>query len=212
MFTGLIRHQGRLRSRASGRLAVDCATLLPALALGDSVAVNGACLTVAQVDHAGFYADLLAATLRDTTLGVLPGGAALNLEPALRAGEALGGHFVQGHVDGVVKLATRKTLPGGDWLLEFELPGWLAPLVIEKGSIAIDGISLTLQELGVHSFSVAVIPATWRETNIGTIAPGGVVNIEADMIVKAVRRSVERGAQHAPELSATALRELGYGG
>lgn len=212
MFTGLIRFQGQLRARAANRLRLACPPLAPALAVGDSVAVNGVCLTAAQVHADGFSADLLEQTLRDTTLGRLPLGAQLNLEPALRVGEALGGHYVQGHVDGVTQLVSRQELPGGDWRLEFELPPWLALLVVDKGSIAIDGVSLTLQELTVRSFCVALIPTTWNDTNLQTLQPGARVNIEADLIVKTVRRTVEQMLHSAPELSAAGLRELGYGG
>jgi riboflavin synthase len=212
VFTGLIRFQGQLRARAGNRLRLACPALLPGLSLGDSVAVNGVCLTAAQLHADGFSADLLNETQKDTTLGALPLGAALNLEPALRAGEPLGGHYVQGHVDGVVRLLARQALPGGDWRFEFELPEWLAPLVVDKGSIAIDGISLTLQELGPRSFSVALIPTTWNETNMQTLQPGSGVNIEADLIIKTVRRTVEQIMQRAPGLTPAGLRELGYGG
>jgi riboflavin synthase len=211
VFTGLIFQQGQLRSRSAKRLRVECPGLVPGLSLGQSVAVSGACLTVAELHASGFSADLLAATLSTTTLGLLPIGAGLNLEPALGAGEALGGHFVQGHVDGMVKLLARQALPGGDWRLEFELPEWLKPLTIDKGSIAINGVSLTLQELGERSFTVALIPTTWNDTNLGMVQPGHMVNIEADMIVKAVRRTVEALLAGGPGLDAAVLRKLGYG-
>jgi riboflavin synthase len=211
VFTGLIRYQGQLRARSANRLRLECPSLRPSLSLGQSIAVNGACLTVAELHGSGFSADLLAATLRATTLGLLPLGAALNLELALGAGDAMGGHFVQGHVDGVVQLLQRHALDGGDWRLEFELPEWLRPLVIDKGSLAIDGVSLTVQELGERTFAVAVIPTTWNVTNLGLVQPGHMVNIEADMIVKAVRRTVEALLARGPGLDAAGLRQLGYG-
>lgn len=212
MFTGLIHSRGVLRARAASRLTIACPTLLPELAAGASIAVNGVCLTVAQLETDGFSADLLEQTHKDTTLGILPLGTVLNLEPSLRAGEALSGHYVQGHVDGVVRLVSRRALAGGDWRLEFELPGWLAPLVVDKGSIAVDGVSLTVQELGARTFAVALIPTTWRETGLQTLVPGSEVNIEADLIIKTVRRTVEQILKQAPELTAASLRELGYGG
>lgn len=211
MFTGLIFQQGQLRARSAKRLRVECPGLRPSLCLGQSIAVNGACLTVAELHNSGFSADLLAATLHDTTLGLLRIGAALNLEPALVAGDAIGGHLVQGHVDGMVKLLNRHVLADGDWRLEFELPEWLKPLVIDKGSIAIDGVSLTVQELGERTFAVAIIPTTWNDTNLGLVQPGHMVNIEADLIVKAVRRTVETLLAAKPGLDAAALHKLGYG-
>lgn len=192
-------------------MRIECPSLRPALALGDSVAVSGVCLTVAEMHNSGFSADLLAATRDTTTLGLLPIGAALNLEPALSAGQALGGHFVQGHVDGMTKLLSRHVMPSGEWRLEFELPDWLSPLVIDKGSIAVNGVSLTLQELGEHSFATAIIPTTWNETNLGLVQPGHMVNIEADLLVKAVRRTLESLLAGGSVMNIDALRKLGYG-
>lgn len=215
MFTGLIRHSGSLRRRSERGLEVACPALRPKLALGDSVSVNGACLTVAELAADGFRADLLADTRRNTTLGGLASGAQLNLELPMQAGEAFGGHFVQGHVDGMVRLLSRRQLTGGDWHLDFELPDWLSPQVIDRGSIALDGISLTIQQLEPEGspplFSVSIIPATWEETNLSGLTAGDQVNVEADLLVKTVRRAVEQILGKGEALTAEKLREWGYG-
>jgi len=215
MFTGLIRHTGSLRQRDERGLELACPSLRPQLAAGDSISVNGTCLTVAALTVDGLRADLLADTRANTTLGELSAGARLNLETALTAGEAFGGHFVQGHVDGTVRLLTRRELPGGDWRLGFELADWLRPQVIDRGSIAVDGVSLTIQELDTASsppaFYVSIIPTTWKETNLGTLATGESVNIEADLLVKTVRHAVEQILGKGEPLTADKLREWGYG-
>jgi len=210
VFTGLIRYRGTLGARAGSTLRIRCPELRTGLNHGDSVAVNGACLTVAELESDGFRSDLLAETLKETTLGVLPAGARLNLEPALRAGEAFGGHFVQGHVDGTVRLKGRERLAGGDWQLGFELPDWLKPYALSKGSIAVDGVSLTLQELTQDLFQVSVIPTTWRDTNLSEIQPGSPVNIEADMMIRAVRHALELALAGQGGLTLKALHNLGY--
>lgn len=215
MFTGLIRHTGTLRHRGERGLEVACPSLRPRLAAGDSIAVNGACLTVAELTADGFRADLLADTRRNTTLGELAPGARLNLETALTAGEAFGGHFVQGHVDGTVRLLSRHELPGGDWRLGFDLPDWLKPQVIDRGSIALDGVSLTIQELepdgSPPAFYVSIILTTWQETNLGELVAGARVNVEADLLVKTVRHAVEQLLGRDEPLTAEKLREWGYG-
>ena len=211
MFTGLIRHLGKLQSRPSTRLQVTCPTLRVELAPGDSVAVNGACLTVAELTSEGFSADLLDDTRRTTTLGGLTVGRRVNLELPLAAGERFGGHFVQGHIDGTVALLEKRELGGGQWQLVFALPAWLAALVIDQGSIAIDGVSLTIQELRADRFAVSLIPTTYNETALGDIQPGGMVNVEADLIVKAARGVMPLAAAEQPPLSLTDLKELGYG-
>jgi riboflavin synthase len=185
VFTGLIRHRGSLARREGSRLTIATPTLTN-IRHGDSIAVNGVCLTAAELGDGVFTADLLEATLRDTTLGSLPEGSLLNLEPALLAGEPLGGHLVQGHVDGVTKLLSRKALANEDWRYEFALPAWLRPNIVPKGSICVDGVSLTVQELGAESFTVQLIPVTWSATNLGQLEPGAQVNLEADLIVKTV--------------------------
>ncbi len=200
-----------LKSRSSGSLTIACPTLRADLALGDSVAVSGPCLTVATLNADGFTADILPETLSSTTLGGLPLGAALNLEPAMAAGERFGGHFVQGHIDGTAKCAAVMPTGDGTHRFEFITPDWLTKWLVDKGSIAVDGVSLTIQGVKGTRFSVAVIPTTFSETALGNIKPGQRVNLEADMIVKAVSRSVEALAAGGG-LTEDGLRKLGYGG
>jgi riboflavin synthase len=215
VFTGLIRDLGVMRLRASGRIEIACPGLRPRLNLGDSVAVNGACLTVAQLTADGFGADLLEDTQRNTTLGALPNGRRVNLELPLAAGERFGGHFVQGHVDGMARLLEKRELGSGDWRCTFEMAEWLRPLAVDRGSIAIDGVSLTIQELAFDKFSMSLIPTTFRDTALGDIPPGGMVNVEADLLVKAVVHALRslRGGSETGEFSIKLhdLRELGYG-
>lgn len=177
------------------RLCLDCPALRAELKEGASIAVNGACLTVAQLTGSGFCADLLPETLAATNLGSLTAGQAVNLEPPLRAGQDFGGHFVLGHVDGTVRLRSaevRTSAGGADTrLCRFELPDWLRPWVVEKGSLALDGVSLTLQSIEADSFAVALIPETLSRTALGDILPGQAVNVEADMLIKAAVRATQ---------------------
>jgi riboflavin synthase len=188
VFTGLIQSTGTLRDCSASALTIAAPTeLLARIRAGDSVAVNGVCLTAVRLSDSSFAADLLPATLADTTLGTLPVGSIVNLEPALRAGEPLGGHIVQGHVDGITELtgidANRYT---------FVLPVWLADWVVPKGSICIDGVSLTIQALGAQIFTVELIPETLQRTTLGRLQPGQQVNLEADLIVKTISELVKR--------------------
>jgi len=211
VFTGLIRHHGVLTARSPHRITVDCPTLRPQLSVGDSVAVMGVCLTVAELHAGSFSADLLPETALKSTLGSLTIGSPVNLEPALRASDSIGGHFVQGHVDGTTRLLERHETGQGSWRFVFELPDWLAPLTADGGSIAVDGVSLTLQELGAARFVVAVIPTTFRETTLGNTPPGALVNIEADMLVKAVRGAGHPQHPATDSISSERLVRWGYG-
>lgn len=190
MFTGLIRHLGSLESRQSrpggARLRIAAPeAVLERAEPGASIAVNGACLTAVDRDARSFSADLSEETLRRTTLGSLAVGALLHLEPALRLGEALDGHLVQGHVDAVGRLLVRCE-GEGEW--RFGMPADLAPLVAAKGSIAVDGISLTVVEAGREDFSVALIPETVKRTRLADLRPGEPVNLEADVLARYVAR------------------------
>lgn len=189
MFTGIIEVTGRLARReprgAGARLTIATARPLARLALGESIAVNGACLTVVARRGTRFVVDVSPETLRRTTIGALEPGARLNLERALRIGDRLGGHFVQGHVDGVGRLRTIR--PDADWhLYEFEAPRSLARYLVEKGSIAVDGVSLTIFGCKAATFVVALIPHTLKQTTLGERRPGDRVNLEADVLVKHV--------------------------
>jgi riboflavin synthase len=209
VFTGLIRHTGKLKERDARSLDVSCPSLRPGLRQGDSVAVSGACLTAARPTHDGFSADLLEETAAASTLRTLPLGRRVNLERPLQAGERFDGHFVQGHLDGTVRLLD-KSSAGGQWNLRFELPQWLEALVFPKSSIALDGVSLTVQTLEAASFTVALIPTTYNETSLGDISPGEKVNVEADMLVKAVHRIIGLQQGEGRKLSLAQLKELGF--
>jgi riboflavin synthase len=190
MFTGLIQGLGTIEREApspdGARLTVS-SPLASELAAGDSIAVNGACLTVAEVKGGSFAAEVMHETLRRTSLGACRAGAAVNLELPLRASDRLGGHIVQGHVDGVGTVAS-VAVDGFARRLTLEAPAELLRYVAEKGSIAIDGVSLTVAELGDGSFTVSLIPETLSRTNLGAAQPGTQVNLEVDVLAKYVER------------------------
>jgi riboflavin synthase len=191
MFTGLVQQLGTLTSLDGGRLEVET-TLGAELAPGDSVAVNGACLTATTASPEGFTADVMEETLRRTALGDLSAGDPVNLELALRAADRLGGHFVQGHVDAVGTVASIQD-EGFAKLVEIEAPDRDAGLlryVVEKGSIAVDGVSLTVASLGEGTFVVSLIPETLERTTLGRASPGDSVNLEVDVLAKYVERLV----------------------
>jgi riboflavin synthase len=197
MFTGLIRHLGTLEARSSrpggARLRIAApAELLARAELGASIAVNGACLTSVSVDGRAWEADLSEETLAKTTLGRLSLGAKVHLEPALRVGDPLDGHLVSGHVDGVGSLLERPQAPGGlaEGLWRFAMPAALAPMTAPKGSVAVDGISLTMVDCGTDWFTVALIPETVLRTALNAMRPGDAVNLEADPIGRFVARAL----------------------
>lgn len=193
MFTGLIEKTGEVaevKPTPSGfRLRV--ATPLSAeMKPGDSIAVNGVCLTVVSADAGGFHADVTPETARVSSFGTLRRGTLVNLERPLRGDARLGGHFVQGHVDATG--AIEELRPEGEsYWLTVKYPAPLAPFIVRKGSIAIDGISLTVAGVGEKLFDVQVIPFTWNETNLRTLKTGDVVNLECDILGKYVARFLE---------------------
>jgi len=192
MFTGLIRHFGTLDARTprpgGARLRIAApGELLERAELGASICVNGACLTAVARDGKAFEADLSEETLQKTTFGRLPMGALLHLEPSLRVGEPLDGHLVSGHVDGVGRLLER---PQGEGLWRFSLPVELAPMIAPKGSVAVDGISLTVVDCGADWFTVALIPETVRRTRLETVRPSTEFNLEVDPIGRYVARAL----------------------
>jgi riboflavin synthase len=198
VFTGLIREVGRVAGVTGGddgvRLEIDAPLTSDGASLGDSVAINGVCLTVVSVEGARLAFDAVPETLARSSLGRLASGSPVNLEPALRAGDALGGHYVQGHVDGVG--AVRTVEPEGDGRrLWFDAPPDLMRYVVEKGSIAIEGTSLTVAALDEAGFAVALIPHTLVETTFGTLGPGDAVNLEVDVLAKYVERLLGPAAQ-----------------
>jgi riboflavin synthase len=189
MFTGIIEATGRVsrvEPRGGGtRVTLETARPLRALALGESIAVNGACLTVVAMKDRRFTVEVSPETLRRTTLGALAAGTRVNLERSLRVGDRLGGHIVQGHVDGVGTLDA--ITPDREWsLYRFHAPAALARYLVEKGSIAIDGVSLTVFACRGTRFSVALIPHTLAVTTLGERKPGDRVNVEADVLLKQI--------------------------
>jgi riboflavin synthase len=189
MFTGLVEALGTvgaIESEAAGRqLIITEQTIAPALTIGESVAVNGVCLTVVERSAETFCFQVGPETLRCTNLGELNTGSRVNLERALSVGDRLGGHIVQGHVDGVGHIASRQ--PQGEWdLVWFRCPASLAAQMVPKGSIAVDGVSLTLVDVTRDGFSVALIPHTLRATTLGLKEPGATVNLETDLFGKHV--------------------------
>lgn len=211
MFTGLVKDIGVLKElrRTSGgaRLVVSLGRLAGGAAPGDSISVSGACLTAAELDGDRAAFDVVEETLRRTTLGDLRAGSKVNLEAALRAGDALGGHFVTGHVDGVATLRSRNPVGEGAECT-FAAERDLLADVVTKGSVAVDGVSLTVAALEEGAFRVALVPHTLRETTLGDLAPGSRVNIETDMLVKAVRRIIQGAGGGG--LSEGFLREHGF--
>jgi riboflavin synthase len=180
MFTGIVRERGRIVSFDGSRLVVAAST---EAGLGDSVAIAGVCLTVADPGDGTLAFDVVGETLERSTLGTLAAGDEVNVEPALRAGEPLGGHIVQGHVDGVGSL--RGAADGLTW---FDAPPEVLRYCVEKGSITVDGTSLTVAGLDDAGFAVALIPHTLEATTLGALEPGDGVNLEVDMIAKYVER------------------------
>lgn len=192
MFTGLIQEVGRVgrmdRSDEGARLAVE-STLATGLTEGDSVAIDGACLTVVEKTPTGFTVEAMNQTLDMTSLGDLAEGDPVNLEPALTAGQPLGGHLVQGHVDGVGTVASVEP-DGFSQRLTVELPDGAARYVIAQGSITIQGVSLTVTEVDGDLLGVALIPETLERTNLGRLGQGDRVNIELDVIARYVEKMV----------------------
>lgn len=212
MFTGLIREVGTI-SRAAAesggrRLLVAAPGLAANLKCGDSVSINGVCLTVEALAGDSFEVYVGAETCARTTLGRLPVATVVNLEPAVRAGEGLGGHLVMGHVDGVGRLiaAARQ---GETVRMIFEVSADLLADMVPRGCVAVDGISLTVTAVDRDSFEVAIIPFTWRSTNLARLGVGDEVNIETDIIAKYVRRLVQAPAT-ASGITEEFLREHGY--
>jgi riboflavin synthase len=194
MFTGIVEEIGTVeaveRQSDAVRLTVRATTALEGTDLGDSIAVNGCCLTVAERSAVTWTADVMAETLAKTGLGSLAAGDRVNLERAATVGSRLGGHLVQGHVDAVGHVVRRE--PGEHWdVVTVSMPRELAPYLVDKGSITVDGVSLTVVEAQRDGFTVSLIPETLRRTTLGFRRPGDAVNLEADVIGKYVARQLE---------------------
>jgi riboflavin synthase len=196
MFTGIVQEIGTVRhtgSNASGlRLEIASSQVAQDLGIDASVNVAGACLTVVERDTHGFAVDLVAETLSRTTLGRAIRGTRVNLEAAATPTTALGGHFVQGHVDATAKLLGRREEGGGAARLRFAVPKGLARYIVMKGFITLDGVSLTIASHGKTFFEVALIPHTAERTTLGALAPGDLVNVETDVLAKYVERLVKK--------------------
>jgi riboflavin synthase len=191
MFTGLVREVGTVASMEDGRLVVDAPATAQGVQLGDSIAIDGVCLTVVACDDSSLSFDAVPETLARTALGTLDQGSRVNLEPALRAGDALGGHYVQGHVDGVG--AVRSVEPEGEGKrVRFDAPAELLRYIVEKGSIAVQGTSLTVAAVDETGFEVALIPHTLQETTLGELEPEQPVNLETDVLAKYVEKLLPR--------------------
>ena len=197
MFTGIVEELGRvdfLDTLSSGaRLKVNCRTVLEQSMPGSSISVNGVCLTAVRLEHAGFLADLSPETLSRTNLGRLTAGSLVNLERPLSFTGRVGGHLVQGHVDGTGEMLSLAPLGDGNWWLKVRIPEELTRYVIHKGSITLDGISLTVAALEENAVSVAIIPHTYDNTALKTMNPGWPVNVEVDLMAKYVERLLQGG-------------------
>ncbi|MBZ5498277.1 MAG: riboflavin synthase [Acidobacteriia bacterium] len=217
MFTGIIEEAGIIRSlrpgSAGATMLIEAQRIAPGLKSGDSVAVNGVCLTVVITRGGSFSCDLSAETLRRSSLEQAREGQLVNLERPLAVGDRLGGHIVQGHVDGVGRFIT--SVPSGEGMeMEFSFPPELERYLVNKGSVAVDGISLTVASLKKTAFVVAVIPHTFRVTNLRHLKPGDMVNLEVDILAKYFERFFQLGMTRdqvpKQELTVDFLREQGY--
>ena len=200
MFTGIVEELGTVealeRQSDAVRLTVRATTVLADAGLGDSISVNGCCLTVAGRSDETWTADVMAETLAKTGLGALAPGDRVNLERAVTAGTRLGGHVVQGHVDAVGHVVRRE--PGDHWdVVTISLPPGLAPYVVDKGSITVDGVSLTVVEAGADRFTVSLIPETLARTTLGSRQPGERVNLEVDILAKHVEKLLAHRGESA---------------
>jgi riboflavin synthase len=205
MFTGIVEELGTVRAvtpNAGGaRIEIVAKAVLEDAAIGASIAVNGCCLTVVELLDDGWAADAVTETLDRTSLGSLGAGDPVNLERPVRLADRLGGHVVQGHVDGVSSLRERVALSDGSTRMTFTAPASLLRYVVEKGSVTVDGISLTVAALddGASSFDVAVIPHTLSVTTLGSKQPGDSVNLEVDVLAKYVERLLTTHSKHSEQ-------------
>ncbi len=211
MFTGLIEDVGRIEQIRNGhsgiRLTVETAKLAPELKKGDSIAVSGVCLTAVEVSATSFAADLAQETVERTSLSRLRKGAAVNLELPMKSGARLGGHIVQGHVDGTGKVIALERVAGkDDYWLRISLPLELSRYVVEKGSIAVEGISLTVARAEAGEAQIAIIPHTYEATTLNSLSPGDAVNIEVDVLAK----YAEKMAQPKSSITLERLIDEGF--
>jgi riboflavin synthase len=198
MFTGLITDLGRIRevrrppagAADDARFVIDSTYDPDTLSVGASIACSGACLTVVAIDPQGFAVDVSGETLSKTTLGAWQAGTAVNLERSMRMGDEIGGHLVAGHVDGVARIVERRQ-EGGSWRFSVEVPDSLEKLIAPKGSVALDGVSLTVNEVAGNRFGVNIIPHTFSVTTFGERDVGDSLNLEVDLLARYVARQLE---------------------
>jgi riboflavin synthase len=213
VFTGIIEELGlveAVEARGAGaRLRVRCERVLEDAAVGSSLAVNGVCLTVAALAPRVFTADVSPETLRRSNLGELAASSRVNLERPLAAAGRFGGHIVQGHVDATGELVSLEPVGDGDWWLTVRFPPELDPYFVEKGSVAVDGISLTIAALEGDTFSATIIPHTYRNTTLHLAAPGARLNLECDILAKYVAKLIGGPVRRSP-LTVEKLRQMGY--
>ncbi len=211
MFTGIVEEMGSVkalrREAGAARLSLTASAVLEGTALGDSICVNGVCLTVVELGKTEFSADVAVETLAVTNLGELKVGARVNLERALQLSARIGGHLVSGHVDGVGRVR-EKRVEGNGWRIFIDAPDAVLRYVIKKGSIAVDGISLTVADVDTKGFSVAMIPHTAKLTTLGFKVAGDTVNLEADIIGKYVERLLSGRVSDGVNLEA--LKKAGF--
>lgn len=208
MFTGIVEELGSVE-RAGARLKIQCRKVIEGSQTGSSIAVNGVCLTVVDLDATSFSADLAPETIRRSNLGSLRAGSKVNLERPLALSDRLSGHIVQGHVDGVGELLSLKSLGSDNFWMEVRIPPELDRYLVYKGSIAIDGISLTIAELRADILAVTIIPHTIGNTNLGSVKPGDKVNLECDMLAKHVEKLLGK-LEVKPAVTVEKLKEHGY--
>jgi riboflavin synthase len=196
MFTGIVEELGVVAKISNNAMTVHASKVTEDLKLGDSIAVNGTCLTAVNFSRTEFSVDLSPETMRRTSLGQLSEGSPVNLERALLASDRMGGHIVQGHVDSTGRVMSSR-VDGDSIIFRIRVPKRLNPYIVEKGFIAVDGISLTVVKRGASSFTLAVIPYTLKNTNLATVSIGGRVNLEADILAKYVESLLDR--KYGPE-------------
>jgi len=206
VFTGIVEEVGKVISASAGRLTVAADGVLEGMQKGDSIAVNGVCLTVTSFDVKSFSVDVMPETLEKTNLGLLRPGDGVNLEKPLAANGKLGGHFVQGHIDDRARLSS-VSRSGEALLLSFDTPPRLMPYIVEKGFIAVDGVSLTVVSRDTSSFQVSIVGYTRQHTTLGNRGVGEVVNLEVDIIAKYVE---QLNKPHSGGITIDFLQEHGF--
>ena len=215
MFTGIIEETGKilsLENRGDGaRIKIAASVVVKDTLEGNSIAVNGVCLTALNIKLDGFAADVSNETLKRSTLGNLKIGSKVNLERAVTVSSRLGGHIVQGHVDARGRFLTAEQ-NGDFWTVKIGYPKKIGQYLVYKGSISVEGISLTIANLSDESFDIAIIPKTWEQTNLSTLKSGDTVNLEADVIAKYVERIMlyGKGASKKEEITIEKLTKLGF--